>query len=61
MGLQERQELPAGAGKTEREGSAGDSEWASNYCPRCSARLAERSCKLICPQCGYYMSCSDFL
>jgi len=30
------------------------------YCPRCSARLRERSCKLICPGCGYYMSCSDF-
>jgi hypothetical protein len=35
-------------------------ELAMSYCPRCSARLAERSCKLICPNCGYYMSCSDF-
>jgi hypothetical protein len=33
---------------------------AMSYCPRCFARLAERSCKLICPNCGYYMSCSDF-
>jgi len=33
---------------------------ALSYCPRCSARLAARSCKLICPDCGYYMSCSDF-
>jgi hypothetical protein len=33
---------------------------AMKYCPRCSTRLAERSCKLICPDCGYYMSCSDF-
>jgi hypothetical protein len=33
---------------------------ALSYCPRCSARLKERSCKLICPNCGYYMSCSDF-
>jgi hypothetical protein len=33
---------------------------AMNYCPSCSARLASRSCKLICPGCGYYMSCSDF-
>jgi hypothetical protein len=38
----------------------GEAETASNYCPRCSARLAARSCKLICPSCGYYMSCSDF-
>jgi len=35
-------------------------ELAMNYCPRCSTRLAARSCKLICPGCGYYMSCSDF-
>ena len=35
-------------------------ELALNYCPRCSARLASRSCKLVCPSCGYYMSCSDF-
>ncbi len=35
-------------------------ELALNYCPRCSARLASRSCKLVCPNCGYYMSCSDF-
>lgn len=34
--------------------------WAMSYCPRCSARLAAQSCKLICPDCGYYMSCSDF-
>jgi hypothetical protein len=36
------------------------SEIASEFCPGCSARLAQRSCKLICPACGYYMSCSDF-
>jgi hypothetical protein len=33
---------------------------AMSYCPRCSAQLTSRSCKLICPDCGYYMSCSDF-
>jgi hypothetical protein len=35
-------------------------EFASGYCPRCSARLEARSCKMICASCGYYMSCSDF-
>jgi hypothetical protein len=35
-------------------------ELALCYCPSCSTRLASRSCKLICPGCGYYMSCSDF-
>ncbi len=40
--------------------SAESAGLAMSYCPRCSARLAARSCKLICPDCGYYMSCSDF-
>ncbi len=30
------------------------------YCPRCSARLAEFRCKLVCERCGYYMSCADY-
>lgn len=35
-------------------------EMASAFCPRCSARLEPRKCKMICASCGYYMSCSDF-
>ena len=31
------------------------------YCPVCSLRLASRKCKLFCTQCGYYMSCSDYI
>ena len=38
-----------------------EEEVPSLYCPVCSARLASRSCKLICTTCGYYMSCSDFI
>jgi hypothetical protein len=30
------------------------------YCPVCSTRLTERKCKLICEECGYYMSCADY-
>ena len=30
------------------------------YCPVCSRRLAEIKCKLLCEQCGYYMSCADY-
>ncbi|MGH9322342.1 MAG: hypothetical protein ACRD21_26465 [Vicinamibacteria bacterium] len=29
-------------------------------CPNCSARLQESRCKLLCPRCHYYMSCSDY-
>lgn len=35
-------------------------EEPSEFCPRCSSKLAARSCKMICAHCGYYMSCSDF-
>ncbi|HUX68597.1 MAG TPA: hypothetical protein VMV31_14010 [Terriglobales bacterium] len=31
------------------------------YCPQCWLRLEERGCKLRCRQCGYYMSCSDYV
>ena len=30
------------------------------YCPVCSRRLTELKCKLVCSQCGYYMSCADY-
>jgi len=30
------------------------------FCPLCSARLQSRKCKMVCPRCGYFMSCSEF-
>jgi hypothetical protein len=52
------------AGKAEEEKSdrsmAAGNEDASRYCPVCSQRLESRRCKLICPVCGYYMSCADY-
>jgi Zn finger protein HypA/HybF involved in hydrogenase expression len=45
------------ATEIEREVKASD---PGQYCPNCSAKLRESRCKLKCPQCGFYLSCSDF-
>src|SRR5436305_13488194 len=31
------------------------------FCPLCSQHLTARKCKLFCEQCGYYMSCADYI
>ncbi len=30
-------------------------------CPNCEATMTDRGCKLLCPRCGYFMSCSDYV
>jgi hypothetical protein len=30
------------------------------FCPNCSAELKASRCRLSCPGCGFYLSCSDF-
>lgn len=37
-----------------------NSEQPMLYCPVCNHRLVNRRCKLICEQCGYFMSCADY-
>jgi hypothetical protein len=37
-----------------------DPEAVIRTCPNCGARLQESRCKLLCPRCHYYMSCSDY-
>jgi len=33
---------------------------AADFCPNCSTQLKDSGCKMKCPQCGFYLSCSDF-
>jgi hypothetical protein len=52
----------AAARARERGSDRADPERLMRTCPVCGKELAERKCKLYCPdpRCGYYLSCSDF-
>ena len=39
-------------------GDSGGEYW--RWCPRCGHELHNEKCKLRCPRCHYFMSCSDF-
>lgn len=48
--------------KDRTPGTTADPDRLMRTCPICGKELAERKCKLYCPdpRCGYYLSCSDF-
>ena len=39
---------------------AANAEHHSQICPTCGHQLTGHHCKLVCTQCGYYMSCADY-
>jgi ribosomal protein S27AE len=39
---------------------AGPVDHHCQICPTCGHRLTGHHCKLVCNQCGYYLSCADY-
>jgi hypothetical protein len=47
-------------GGSEPQAAARQVEHHCQVCPTCGHRLTGHHCKLVCTQCGYYLSCADF-
>ncbi len=50
----------SGIGARQPEKVVESGEHIRRVCPNCSAQLEEVRCKLSCPRCGFFLSCSDY-
>jgi hypothetical protein len=57
--MSERDE-PVKATEVVRKARVESAPHALQVCPNCSTELRDKTCKLVCPLCGYFLSCSDF-
>jgi hypothetical protein len=60
MRFEEAARPDAGHSRPEESKDADSPQHHSVYCPNCSHRLTAHRCKLVCQECGYYLSCADY-
>jgi hypothetical protein len=44
---------------TAKKADAGEARLFWEYCDNCGAQLQSFRCRLVCPKCGFFHSCSE--